>query len=487
MIKVRGGRGGSGVASFSLSKAGGLGGPFGGNGGVGGSVYIQATEKLTSLHTIPKRYIADQGKNGGRELRHGQAGEDIIVQVPVGTVVREIIREGDEERHWQRMEELEIPMEDRKWDRWERVFHLSKSDPFDENTYIAAERLLRKDKIWATRTPTFEEKPPIVFDLDKPMAKPRLLSQGGLGGKGNTYFAGVMGYRQARFSSRGIMPYTSTFEVELKIIADVGLVGFPNAGKSTILRALTGRRAEVAGYQFTTLNPQIGVVKVWDDGSWGSGGTSTLGGVVEETWKERKLDEEHRNAGEYASLPRAPRIRSVRDVEDPALAAAEGEPERDISNERVEAYRYTISDNPGLLPEASENVGLGHTFLRSIERCLALAYVVDIARPNPEEDLLGLRHELEAYKPGLAGKGAVVILNKADEVDSQAGKEKLDRVRLAIQTLEEGMKGDLQVVVVSGKYGLGLDKLVRTLGRRVERVRDEQEKAEEAKRNESRF
>lgn len=481
MIKLRGGRGGAGVASFSMAKDGGLGGPFGGNGGMGGSIYVTTTDRLTSLHTIPRRYMADQGKNGGRELRHGQAGDDIIITLPIGTVLREVIREGDEEKHWQRMEELDIPMEDRKWDRWERTFHLSQTDPFGEDTYIAAERLLRRDKIWATRTPTFEEKPPLVLDLDEAMDKPILIAKGGLGGKGNTFFAGITGYRQPRFSSRGITPYTSTFEVELKIIADVGLVGFPNAGKSTILRALTGRRAEVAGYQFTTLNPQVGVVKVWDDGSWGSGGAATMGGVVEETWKEKKKDAENRVLGDYAPLGRAPRLRTLRDIE---TASNGDEVARSIADEKVEAYRYTISDNPGLLPEAAENVGLGHSFLRSIERCLALAYVVDIARPNPEEDLIGLRHELEAYKPGLAAKGAVVILNKGDEADAEAGREKVQRVNEAIKGLEEGMQGRLRTVVVSGKFGLGLDKLVKLLGERVEEVRLEQDREEQAKREE---
>lgn len=413
--------------------------------------------------------MAGQGKSGGRELRHGQHGEDVLITVPVGTVVREIIREGDEERHWQRMEETGMEMEDRKWDRWERWFQLSATNPFEEEHFQAAEALLRREKKFATRTPTFEEKPPIVLDLDKPTEEPILLARGGTGGMGNPFFAGIMGYRQPRFSSRGITPYSSTFELELKILADVGLVGFPNAGKSTILRALTGRRAEVAGYQFTTLNPQVGVVRVWDDGTWGGGGAGVQGDVVEETWKERQKDNQGRLTGEYAPLARAPRIRDQRDID--AV---------DLKEEKIELYRYTISDNPGLLPQAAENVGLGHSFLRSIERSLALAYVLDIARPHPEEDLVGLRGELETYKEGLAGKAAVVILNKGDEVDAEVGRVKVEAVKKAVAALEEGREGRIKVLVLSGKYGLGLDRLVKIMGERVEEVRREAaEKADE--------
>jgi len=193
--------------------------------------------------------------------------------------------------------------------------------------------------------------------------------------------------------------------------------------------------------------------------------------VVEETWKEREKDTEGRLTGEYAPLARAPRIRDQRNIED-----VEGE---GLKEEKIESYRYTISDNPGLLPQAAENVGLGHSFLRSIERSLALAYVLDIARPNPEEDLLGLRGELETYKEGLAGKAAVVILNKGDEVDAEMGRVKVAAVRKAVAELEEGQGGRIKVLVLSGKYGLGLDKLVKIMGERVEEVRQEMAEADE--------
>ena len=457
-----------------MTRDGKLGAPAGGNGGPGGAVYIQATTNLTSLHTLPRRFLADQGRNGGRDVRHGQAGDDLLISVPVGTVVTEISREGDEEAQWARMEEMGIPLEDRKWDRWERWFHISNSDPFSEDYYTAAERLLRREKKWATRTPTFEEKPPVVLDLDQPSPEPILLAPGGTGGMGNPFFTGIVGYRQPRFSSRGLIPYTSTFEFELKILADVGLVGFPNAGKSTILRALTGRRAEVAGYQFTTLNPQIGVVRVWDDGTWNTGSGSNVGesGVVEESWKEKQRDKEQRLKGDYKPLQRAPRKRDLRSIDQGSVD----------EREKIEAYRFTISDNPGLLPQASENVGLGHSFLRSIERSLALAYVLDLSRPDPAQDFKGLKEELENYKEGLSGKAAVVVLNKGDEEDKAIGKEKFDSVKRMVEELEED--GKVSVIVISGKYGLGLDKRDNIKGTRGQEARAEERRLKEEKERE---
>ncbi|EIW71340.1 hypothetical protein TREMEDRAFT_23678, partial [Tremella mesenterica DSM 1558] len=174
-----------------------------------------------------------------------------------------------------------------------------------------------------------------------------LLARGGVGGLGNPHFPSAYG-RSSRLASRGVQPPTKTLELELKLLADVGLVGLPNAGKSTLLIGLTGRKAEVAGYAFTTLNPQVGVVRVSHEGGIG------------------------------------------------------------------EKLRFTIADNPGLIPLASQNVGLGHSFLRSIERSLALAFVLDISIPEPHKALQTLREELDSYSPGLSKKGVVVVLNKAD-------------------------------------------------------------------------
>jgi GTP-binding protein len=130
-----------------------------------------------------------------------------------------------------------------------------------------------------------------------------------------------------------------------------------------------------------------------------------------------------------------------------------------------------MSDNPGLLPMASENYGLGHSFLRSIERSLALVYVLDLTRANPEKDLVALRQELEAYKAGLASKGRVVIVNKGDDVDEVVGRQRLQHINEQVEALRRDHAEELDVITVSAKYGLGLAKVVTALARHVEYAR----------------
>lgn len=277
---------------------------------------------------------------------------------------------------------------------------------------------------------------PVYLDITRPIVEPVLLSSGGRGGLGNPHFA-QHDSPPPRLASKGLSPDTLTLSFELKLLADVGLVGLPNAGKSTILRALTGRGAEVAGYAFTTLNPQVGVVRVFADGSW-----KGEEGVVEESEVQRDREKEDRANGEYIPLPTKTRG-------------------------QIESMRFTISDNPGLLARASENYGLGHSFLRSIERSLALVYVVDLGSETPEKDLEVLRDELEAYKPGLADKGVAVVLNKGDEVDEEIGRERLQKVKEVVKS----WGGGAEVVVVSAKFGLGMKRVVQVLCERVGEVR----------------
>lgn len=434
IVTVRGGKGGNGAAALEASLRGPLF-PSGGNGAQGGSVYITTSPELTSLATVKKRLIGGAGGPGGGAFKHGRKGEDLVVQVPVGTIVRELKREGEEERMEREEDELGLSDAEKKKKRWQRWFiaHPSTKGEVSEEEYAAGEDLLRREKRWIAHTPSFDHTPPIHLDITEPLDEPVLIASGGSGGLGNPFFP------SPRLASRGTLPPTHTFEFELKLLADVGLVGFPNAGKSTILRALTGRRAEVAGYQFTTLNPQIGVVRVYEDGSWGVGKEEVV-----ETWIEREREDLSRQTG--SPFP-ASRIKKSQE-------------------DKLERLRFTLSDNPGLLPMASQNVGLGHSFLRSIERSPVLAYVLDLAKPSPVQDLQVLKEELEAYKPGLSERAGVVVLNKGDAVPEEQGKKRVEDVTAFVDENKCG-----EVIVLSGRYGLGMERLVARLADRVEKAR----------------
>lgn len=412
-----------------------MGPPSGGNGGAGGDIYLVTSPHVTSLASVAKRIRAGNGLNGQGSYRHGKRGADTVVHVPVGTVIKEIGRETEAEKI--RRDEAglgDVDEEERRRLRRARMFIKHPTGEITEDDYAHAERLLAKEARSVAAAETAQQG--IDMDIAEPLEKPVLIARGGTGGLGNPHFMDpAQPHRAARLASRGTTPPTLTLALELKLIADVGLVGFPNAGKSTVLRALTGRRAEVANYSFTTLNPQVGVVRVMDDGTWRS--DVKAGDVIDETWRERERE---------------------RDAE-----LLERKRPEDTTIERI---RFTMSDNPGLLPHASENYGLGHSFLRSIERSLALVYVLDMTRPSPAADLAALEHELEMYKPGLANKAMMVVLNKADEVDEATGRERL-------RELEGKLLEGMQLVTVSAKYGLGMPKVVAGLAEYIERARAE--------------
>lgn len=367
-------------------------------------------------------------------------GEDTIVTVPLGTVIREIRREGEAEKTTADNDALGLDREERRNRTRERWLVQHPNFEANDKDIREAETLLRKAGRWTQRTPGFDVSPPLELDITEPLAEPLLLSRGGVGGLGNPHFV-TEKTRLPRLASRGVLPVTRTFEFELKLLADVGLVGLPNAGKSTLLRSLTGRRAEVADYAFTTLNPQIGVVRVLDDGTWAAAPRS----AIEDTELERREDERSREAGDYKPLPRAPRQRK-----------------------RRERTRFTISDNPGLLHRASENVGLGHSFLRSIERSLALAYVLDGRRPDPVEDYRILRAELETYKAGLGSRARILALNKTDELTEDDIAAKIEALKKAALEVDDGRP---EVLVVSAKFGTGLDQVVNVLADAVDEAR----------------
>lgn len=370
-------------------------------------------------------------------MRHGKRGSDVIVSVPVGTVVKEINAEAAAIAWAKEDEALGLNAEEKRERKWERWFVSHPNTELAAGEYGPAEEVLRREGF--LRRTTVD---PVYLDITRPIIEPILLSTGGRGGLGNPHFS-QHDAPPPKLASKGLSPDTLTLSFELKLLADVGLVGLPNAGKSTILRALTGRGAEVAGYAFTTLNPQVGVVRVFADGSW-----KGEEGVVEESETKREREKADRAKGEFMPLPTKTRG-------------------------QMETVRFTISDNPGLLARASENYGLGHSFLRSIERSLALVYVVDLGSETPEKDLQVLRDELEAYKAGLADKAVAVVLNKGDEVDEDIGRARVE----AVQAVVAGW-GGVQVIIVSAKFGLGMKRVVEVLSDRVRELRLDQARVE---------
>lgn len=320
----------------------------------------------------------------------------------------------------------------------------------------------------------------ITYDLDEPTSvdSPGLLvARGGSGGYGNPFFLSTGAItRSPKFATRGSPGQRVRLSLELKCPADVGLVGYPNAGKSTLLRALTsaGRagdaNAKVGGYEFTTLSPNVGVLRLASDGSLLGTGT----GVIQES----------------ESLPHLTSGRVLKERLQPRLEASKTRTNaRQMLREEV--ARLTIADLPGLISGASENKGLGHLFLRHAERCRALIYVVDVSEkcPAPWEQVAALQHELEAYSPGLSSRCALVVANKCDalgpktEVDNAqnetasaatvekvsevssprssgaAARSKLSELHRRVSELHGGRA--LPVMPISAKHRLGVEVLAK--------------------------
>lgn len=350
------GAGGHGCVSFLREKYVEEGPPNGGDGGSGGSIYIQAVEGMTSLHKLARRGIikAGRGKNGQGKSKGGKRGNDVLLQVPVGTVVREVDRydpvteeivrrkrerkeaaaaaaaaaeEGAEERD--EIDELGLPSI--RHDRW--VLYPG-ANPSDYLTTVFPNNPPRRQHIAA-----LEPQAPIYLDLSQHMDKPILLAAGGAGGLGNPHFV-TRNMNRPTFASRGEGGMRLELEFELKLLADVGLVGKPNAGKSTLLRSLTNSRTRVGNWEFTTLSPNIGT-------------------VVIDNHKGRPLVE---------------------------------------SKGKARRMNFTIADIPGLIEDAHLDKGLGLGFLRHIERAGILAFVVDLSAGDPVQGLKGLWHELGEYE-----------------------------------------------------------------------------------------
>ncbi len=280
-IYVRSGKGGDGHVSFRREKYVPNGGPDGGDGGRGGDVIFVVDEGLNTLIDFRhiRKYKAEDGAQGGKKNCRGKDGEDIIIKVPEGTVIKEA------------------------------------------------------------------ESGQVIKDMSGDNKRIVLL-KGGKGGNGNQHYA-TSTMQAPKYAQPGQPAQELELILELKVIADVGLVGFPNVGKSTFLSRVTNAKPKIANYHFTTLNPNLGVVDLE-----GTGG-------------------------------------------------------------------FVIADIPGLIEGASEGVGLGHEFLRHIERTKVIIHIVDAAGTegrDPIEDIYAINKELEAYNPDIAKRPQVIAANKIDAI-----------------------------------------------------------------------
>jgi len=313
IITIKAGDGGNGITSFIHYKGKVSGGPDGGDGGKGGDVVFVADRHLSSLidYYYKTKYVAENGTNGGPKDCFGKAGEDLVLRVPLGTIIRD------------------------------------------------------------------KETGGIIADMFEEGQK-KVVLVGGDGGKGNAKFANSR-RRAPHFSQTGEKVEAKRVVLELKTIADVGLVGFPNVGKSTLLSKITKARPKIANYHFTTLSPNLGVCEQFDQ-------------------------------------------------------------------------QFLVADIPGLIEGASEGAGLGHEFLKHIERTRMLVHVVDVSGlegRDPYDDYLKINQELKNYSKELSKLKQIVVANKMEvfgaEENLKALKEKIGRKH--------------KVIPISALTGEGLDKV----------------------------
>ncbi|CAG8466707.1 9417_t:CDS:2 [Ambispora leptoticha] len=386
-ITVVAGKGGDGCVSFLRSRTMPKGPPSGGNGGRGGNVTFYASRNHTSLHYLPRSIRAGNGEPGKGDLKHGKAGKDITLPIPLGTIIREVDPpskkkdDDDESLSSSLYVDRKAAREKRREETWVHYPHYADKNQLG-SFFLEAERMIEDERRHQRITQQISR-----LELDLSVEdEQHLITRGGLGGKGNPYFL-TNENRSPKFATKGQPGETKHLVLELKSIADAGLVGLPNAGKSTFLTAVSNAHPKIAPYPFTTLNPYIGTVDYHD------------------------------------------------------------------------RFQLTIADIPGLIKGAHKNIGLGHSFLRHVERSKVLVYVIDLTSEKPWEDFRVLQNELEMYRAGLTLRPSMVIANKADV--SEIAKKHLP-------LFEEKIKGnagsevdrDLLIVPVSAKYPLKKNEAV---------------------------
>lgn len=315
-IFVKAGDGGDGAVSFHREKYVAAGGPDGGDGGKGGDIVFVADSNMSNLidFKYKRKFVAEKGENGSKKRCFGKNAPDLIIKVPVGTVVYD-----------------------------------------DDSGRILAD----------------------ISD-----ETPQVIALGGKGGKGNAHFA--TSTRQVpKFAKPGFKGDSYNLRLELKLIADVGLVGFPNVGKSTLISVVSAAKPKIANYHFTTLTPVLGVVK------------------------------------------------------------AKGE-------------SFVMADIPGLIEGASEGIGLGHEFLRHVERCRLIVHVVDVSGSegrDPKEDFDIISEELKSFNEELSRAPMIVAANKSDMATEEQ-----------IADFKEYIEGKgIEVIPISAATTKGTDELVEKI------------------------
>ena len=316
-ITISSGKGGDGCISFRREKYVPNGGPDGGDGGKGGDIIFVSDKGMNTLtdYRYKRIFRAGNGENGKKKRMHGKNGEDLILKVPEGTVVKDA--------------------------GTDKVI----ADMSGENNRV-------------------------------------IVLRGGKGGNGNQHYA-TSTMQAPKYAQPGQDGVSAEVKLELKVIADVGLVGFPNSGKSTLINKVSNAKPEIANYPFTTIHPFLGVVDIGDGG-------------------------------------------------------------------------FVMADIPGLIEGASEGIGLGHEFLRHVERCRVLIHMVDAAGTegrDPVEDIIAIEKELSLYDHGLINKPRIIAANKVDVIDDSEDDP--------VQRIKDRFERDgIKVFKISAATGEGVQELL---------------------------